>query len=216
MRPTILSGLLATLMITPTTAVAQWAVGILGGAGQDHGWQGRTGWMGALVERRLSDSSSFVLRLTGTVFSPMERTYGELIVLDDGSTAVEAVMNEVIGRAGASLAVRWPFLTVPCDGGYHRGAYLMAGAGWDHAVVRQDGFAVQEEVGQERVLVRQRRWTQDRFLAQASVGAQYGTRWGSPFVEVGLHVGAMPYDMDRWGITQAGFQLGYRYVFVRR
>ncbi|MBK8949834.1 MAG: hypothetical protein IPM68_13565 [Flavobacteriales bacterium] len=212
----LLSLLLFGALLTPSTARAQWAVGLLGGLGQDHGWQGRSSWMGALVERRLGDSSSFVLRLSGLAFTPVERVYGETVVADDGTVGVEAVMHELIGRGGVQLSVRWPFLTVPCEGGYHRGAYVMAGAGWEHAWVRQAGYAVQEEVGAESILVRERRWTVDRLTGHAAVGAQYGTRWGSPFLEVQMNAGPMPYDTGLWGITLVGLQLGYRYVFVRR
>lgn len=208
--------LFAAALFAPCAARAQWAVGLFGGLGQDHGWQGRTSWMGALVERRLGDSSSFVLRLSGTAFSPVERMYGETVVADDGTTDVEAVMRELIGRNAAMLSVRWPFLTVPCDGGYHRGAYVMAGAGWEHARVRQTGYAVQEQVGPESVVVRERSWTVDRFVGHAAVGAQYGTRWGSPFLEVHMNAGPMPYDTDLWGIGLVGVQLGYRVVFVKR
>jgi len=70
---TLLPLLLISTLLTPTSVGAQWAVGLLGGLGQDHGWQGRTSWMGALVERRLGDSSSFVVRLSGLAFTPMER-----------------------------------------------------------------------------------------------------------------------------------------------
>ncbi|MBK9274212.1 MAG: hypothetical protein IPM49_06700 [Flavobacteriales bacterium] len=213
---TLLSLLLFGALLTPSTARAQWAVGLLGGLGQDHGWQGRSSWMGALVERRLGDSTSFVLRLSGLAFTPLERVYGETVVADDGTTDVEAVMRELIGRSAAMLSVRWPFLTVPCDGGHHRGAYVMAGAGWEHARVRQTGYAVQEQVGPESVVVRERSWTVDRFVGAAAVGAQYGTRWGSPFLEVHMNAGPMPYDTDLWGITLVGVQLGYRYVFVKR
>lgn len=213
---TLLSLLLFGALLTPYTARAQWAVGLLGGLGQDHGWQGRSSWMGALVERRLGDSTSFVLRLSGLAFTPLERVYGEIVVADDGTTDVEAVMRELIGRSAAMLSVRWPFLTVPCDGGYHRGAYVMAGAGWEHARVRQTGYAVQEQVGPESVVVRERSWTVDRFVGAAAVGAQYGTRWGSPFLEVHMNAGPMPYDTDLWGITLVGVQLGYRVVFVKR
>ena len=92
--------LFAAALFAPCAARAQWAVGLFGGLGQDHGWQGRTSWMGALVERRLGDSSSFVLRLSGTAFSPVERMYGETVVADDGTVGVEAVMHELIGRSG--------------------------------------------------------------------------------------------------------------------
>jgi len=213
---TLLPLLLISTLLTPTSVGAQWAVGLLGGLGQDHGWQGRTSWMGALVERRLGDSSSFVVRLSGLAFTPMERVYGETVVADDGTLGVEAVMHELIGRGGATVSVRWPFLTVPCEGGYHRGAYVMAGAGWEHARVRQTGYAVAQPVGPESVVVRERTWTVDRLTGHAAVGAQYGTRWGSPFLEVQMNAGPMPYDTGLWGITLVGLQLGYRYVFVRR
>ncbi|MBV6405379.1 MAG: hypothetical protein IT228_07530 [Flavobacteriales bacterium] len=208
--------LFAAALFAPCAARAQWAVGLFGGLGQDQGWQGRSSWMGGLVERRLGDSTSFVLRLSGLALTPLERVYGETVVADDGTTDVEAVMRELIGRSAAMLSVRWPFLTVPCDGGYHRGAYVMAGAGWEHARVRQTGYAVQEQVGPESVVVRERSWTVDRFVGAAAVGAQYGTRWGSPFLEVHMNAGPMPYDTGLWGITLVGVQVGYRYVFVKR
>ncbi len=207
--------LLAVSIGMASTSGAQWAVGLFGGLGHDHGWQGRSSWMGALVERRLGDSTSFVLRLSGLAFTPLERVYGETVVADDGTVGVEAVMHELIGRSGVTLSVRWPFLTVPCDGGYHRGAYVMAGGGWEHARVRQTGRTVAQPTGPESVPVRERNWTVDRFVGQAAVGAQYGTRWGSPFAELQLNAGPLPYAPGRWGLTLVGLQLGYRYVFVR-
>lgn len=119
------------------TVLGQWSAGVMGGAGLDHGWTGPNHWIGGLVERRLSDSSSFVLRLSGQWYDPIDRgVYRAATEQRWFSGDGDRAGAETIRRYGLALEVKMPVLSARCEGGYHRGAYVVAGLGWEHAHAR--------------------------------------------------------------------------------
>ncbi|MBP6391200.1 MAG: hypothetical protein KA175_01930 [Flavobacteriales bacterium] len=206
------------LLSAPLTVLGQWSAGVMGGAGLDHGWTGPSHWIGGLVERRLSDSSSFVLRLSGQWYDPIDRVYTELRPNSDGSVGMEIVQAETIRRYGLALEVKMPVLSAPCEGGYHRGAYVVAGLGWEHAQRHVRGIAVENAVGTEAAVLSEATERIDRWMGRAALGLQYGTRWGSPFVEGGITLASDPYAGEQHWLFpgQIGVQVGYRYSFSKR
>ncbi|MBK8339206.1 MAG: hypothetical protein IPK99_04015 [Flavobacteriales bacterium] len=93
------------LLSAPLSVLGQWSAGVMGGAGLDHGWTGPSHWAGGLVERRLSDSSSFVLRLSGQWYTPIDRVYTELRPDNGGSVDMEIADRPLDGASCSWLAV---------------------------------------------------------------------------------------------------------------
>lgn len=206
---------MAPLFVTIGTASAQWSIGISGGAGYDHGWTGNAHGLGTFVERRVHDSVALVVRLGAHWLAPIERVYGELSPAGYGSEGNTTNYVEHLDRTGLSLEVKWPFLVGRCEQGYHRGAYLLAGVGWEHARVRRLGTPAANTVGGEPVNATVERLVVDRWLGRSGLGVQYGFRWGSPFAEAQFTLAPDPYaGVGKWLLPGSlGVQVGYRYTF---
>lgn len=209
---------LATLFIaclSASLAHGQLSGGVVGALGHDHGWRRHSGAAGGLLEWRPSDSTALVIRLSGTrVLVPDRRLQQNWS--KDGALVGTWTMEEHVNLWGAALEVKWPLGRFHCDEGLYRGSYVIGGIGIHVGERTRREHAIRHTTGEESEV----KWSTAvrQPHARIAVGAQYGTRWGHPFAEVGITVAPEPLgEKGHWLIPALmGIQVGCRFPLIQR
>ena len=172
-----------TLVGLGPTLSAQWFGGAFVSAGTDHTW-GRGGTSGGLlVEGRLKDTTWFVLRGSTAFHWPgMWSTASNYTIPGEPPNEVMEVHRYVLNRFDAALDMKVPYGCTLCPNGYFRGGYLMVGAGWRHAWLRDERTLTESAFGIHAVSATVRGY--DQAMLRLTGGAEINGPWGGIFGEV--------------------------------
>lgn len=162
---------------------AQWSAGAFVGAGTDHTW-GRGGTLGGLlVEGRVKDSTWFVLRGSTAFHWPSTwSTASNYTIPGEPPNEVMEVHRYVLNRLDAAVDVKVPYGCTFCPNGYFRGGYLMVGAGWRHAWLRDERTLTESALGIQAVSATARGY--DQAMLRLTGGAEINGPWGGVFGEI--------------------------------
>lgn len=172
-----------TLVGLGPTLSAQWFGGAFVSAGTDHTW-GRGGTMGGLlVEGRVKDTTWFVLRGSTAFHWPSTwSTASNYTIPGEPPNEVMEVHRYVLNRFDAALDMKVPYGCMLCPNGYFRGGYLMVGAGWRHAWLRDERTLTESASGINAVSATDQGY--DQALLRLTGGAEINGPWGGIFGEV--------------------------------
>lgn len=162
---------------------AQWSGGAFVGAGTDHTWE-RGGTMGGLlVEGRVKDTTWFVLRGSTAFHWPSSwSTASYYTIPGEPPNEVMEVHRYVLNRFDVAVDMKVPYGCTLCPNGYFRGGYLMVGAGWRHAWLRDERTLTESVSAVHAVSASDRGY--DQAMLRLTGGAEINGPWGGVFGEI--------------------------------
>lgn len=174
---------LAAFIGVGTTLSAQWHGGAFVSGGTDHTW-GRGGLSGGLlVEGRLKDTTWFVLRGSTAFHWPGSwSTASRYTIPGEPPNEVLEVHRYILNRFDAAVDMKVPYGCTFCPRGYFRGGYLMLGAGWRHAQLRDERTVTESAFGMHAVSTTIKGY--DQAMLRLTGGAEINGPWGGVFAEL--------------------------------